>query len=244
LHKLRTPDAHDLHKTVQRLHMRICKAFRQFIRRLIEVETVSTHVSPHDPQHVPRTVAAQDPHTAAHSQRHTAQSIAARYPDITPSEVTIRTRWFEWLLKVAPEPLLRDKKGFTALASELFDDFVQKVKRDKMKSDDWVVDARSRYSQEWSSVGVIEAELVPDEVGGVLAIVSTQNNSLAMQNQELEAQALDFLEDLKSVSTDISEAELRQWASSGENRGLMRFKVEAVAEEKTYGRLRQQRLNQ
>lgn len=79
------------------------------------------------------------------------QEIAERYPDIGMKEVTIRTRWFEWLRRVAPEPLLKDDHRYTALAAELFDDFAQRVKRERMDSKAWVEDAKRRYAPEMDS---------------------------------------------------------------------------------------------
>src|SRR6476646_10438008 len=113
--------------------------------------------------------------STAQSARYTAQQIADEHG---VKEVTIRTRWFNWLLEVAPEPLLRDKSGFTELGRSLFSDFAQRVKTEGMKSKDWVIDAKSRYSQEWASAGVIDGELLPHEVGGALATLQNKAGSL------------------------------------------------------------------
>ena len=198
-------------------------------------------VSPHDLAQVPRTPPAQQAHTQA---PYPAHAIASRYPDIAPSEVTIRTRWFEWIAKVAPEQLLKTEKGsFTELAAELFDDFAQAVKRDKMKPDQWVAAAKSRYSQEWESVGIIEAELMPDEVGGTLALMTTQNSTLETKNQQENELILELITQLGTATTNISEAERRQWAANGQARGQERFKTEVINEQATYNDLRQKLAN-
>lgn len=92
--------------------------------------------------------------------------------ELKVSESTLRKRWFEWLLKVAPEPLLKMEGGYTELARTLFHEFSKVKQRDRKA---WVTDAKARYSAEWSSAGVIDAELMPDEVGGTLALLNESN---------------------------------------------------------------------
>lgn len=201
------------------------------------METASTY----NLAHVQRTLPAQEAHTQA---PYPAHAIASRYPDIAPSEVTVRTRWFEWLTKVAPEQLLKTEKGsFTELAAELFDDFAQAVKRDKIKPDVWVASAKSRYSQEWESVGIIEAELMPDEVGGTLALMTTQNSAIETKNQQENTLILELIEQLGTATTHISESERQQWAANGKARGQERFKTEVVNEQSTYNDLKQKLAN-
>jgi hypothetical protein len=198
-------------------------------------EDVRSHSAPHDPPHTPRT----PERTGA---PYSAQKIAERHSDLKVKEVTIRTRWFPWLLKVAPEPLLKMKRGYTDLAMEMFDDFAQKVKRDGMKSEDWVEDAKARYAHEWSSVGVIDGELMPDEVGGALALLQTQGSSLQEQFQAEMEDLQSFVDQLNDVDADFSDAELQMFRAQGAMRGVKRFKIETQAELGTYNKLRQQRM--
>ncbi|MEL7063985.1 MAG: hypothetical protein AAFP00_09625, partial [Bacteroidota bacterium] len=93
----------------------------------------------------PRTVADIQSHTSAH---YSAQTIAQTH---NVSESTVRTRWFDWLIKVAPAELLKEEQGYTELARTLFDEFAD-VKLCDRKS--WVTDAKTRYSQEWGNAGV------------------------------------------------------------------------------------------
>src|SRR6476646_6733456 len=136
---------------------------------------VTSHVRSHPSSTPSRTSTAQ-------SARYTAQQIADEHG---VKEVTIRTRWFNWWLEGAPEPLLRDKSGFTELARSLFSDFAQRVKTEGMKSKDWAIDAKARYSQEWASAGVIDGELLPPEVGGALATLQNKAGSLQQKGLQL-----------------------------------------------------------
>jgi hypothetical protein len=202
----------------------------------LHVEAVTPDVQPHSPPHGGRTPERTGPHT------YRIQDIASRYPDIGVKEVTVRTRWFEWLRRVAPDLLLKDGGKYTALASELFDDFAQRVKRDGMDSKEWVEDAKRRYAPEWSSVGVIDGELMPEEVGNALALVQTQGSSLQATYQQEMADLQSFVDQLNTAEDDFSEAELERFKAQGALRGVKRFKVETQAELGVYNALRQQRM--
>ncbi|HEY9881811.1 MAG TPA: hypothetical protein V6D29_25395 [Leptolyngbyaceae cyanobacterium] len=194
-------------------------------------------------------------HTGLHTQPHrdrtpnrtgapySAQQIAQRHADLEVKEVTVRTRWFPWLEKVAPAALLKDKKGYTELAAEMFDDFAQKVKREGMDSKEWVADAKARFSQEWGNVGVIEGELMPDEVGGALATLQTQGSGLQQAFESELADLQTFVEQLNEVEEDFSDAELQMFKAKGAMRGVKRFKIETQTELEIYNQLRQQRMN-
>jgi hypothetical protein len=194
------------------------------------MENVTMHVRSHVDSTPSRTSTAQ-------SARYTAQQIADEHG---VKEVTIRTRWFNWLLEVAPEPLLRDKSGFTELGRSLFSDFAQRVKTEGMKSRDWVVDAKARYSQEWASAGVIEGELLPPEVGGALATLQTKAGSLQQKGQELIERLQRLNEQASVTSTDFSQGEINLYRARGAVRGMERFEIEVTAELETYNKLKQQ----
>jgi hypothetical protein len=203
------------------------------------------------PLHVDAVTADVRPHTPAHSDRtpdrtagnfYSTQDIANRYPDIGVKEVTIRTRWYEWLKRVAPEPLLKQGGSYTDLAAELFDDFSQRVKREGMNSKAWVEDAKTRYAHEWSSVGVIDGELMPEEVGNALALLQTQGSHLQTTYQQELEDLQAFVEQLNEAENDFSEAELTMFRAKGAMRGVKRFKVETQAELGTYNALRNQRM--
>ncbi|MEM9906132.1 MAG: hypothetical protein AAF921_14030 [Cyanobacteria bacterium P01_D01_bin.44] len=155
------------------------------------------------------------------------------------SESTLRKRWFEWLLKVAPEPLLKMEGGYTELARTLFHEFSKVEQRDRKA---WVTDAKARYSAEWSSAGVIDAELMPDEVGGTLALMSESNlTGLADIDAEL-AKLATFNEALSTAEADFSKQELQAFKVQGMKRGIARYRIETQAEAQTYHHLRQQRM--
>lgn len=191
------------------------------------------NVSTHGDAHAVRTL--RTPHA-----RYAARQIADEHADLGIKEVTVRTRWFAWVCKVAPSPLLKDRQGFTELGRELFADFAQKVKREGQAAEQWVVDAKTRYASEWASVGVIEGELMPPEVGGALAAMQSKTGSLqeklALEMEQLQS----FCRQASGVSADFSRAELDLFKARGAVRGMERFKVETLTELETYNQLRHQ----
>jgi hypothetical protein len=143
---------------------------------------------------------------------------------------------------VAPEPLLKKGGSYTDLAAQLFDDFAQRVKREQMDSKAWVEDAKARFSHEWGNAGVIDGELMPQEVGNALALLQTQGSSLQTSYDQELAEIEALVEQLGEVEDDFSEAELNKFKAQGALRGLKRFKVETQAEIGTYSTLRQKRM--
>jgi hypothetical protein len=173
---------------------------------------------------------------------YSAQFIADENQDLGVKEVTIRTRWFsDWVVKVAPISLLKNPQGkFTELGRDLLNNFAQRVKRDNIPPEDWVLEAKSQYSQEWESEGVIDGELMPDEVGGALAQIrqgtSTMENKITAKLAKLK----DFKQQLGNARSNFSEAERKQFQARGVMRGLERFELETEAELATYNQLRQE----
>ena len=154
------------------------------------------------------------------------------------TDAAVRNGWYKWLLKVAPAELLKDGKQFTQFAKTLFDEFSQ---LEQSERNDWVIDAKKRYAQEWGSVGVIECDVVPQEVGGTLALLSA-NNSLLNQEIALQlAEAHEYVDTMNAVDADISEAEIKQAIARGTKKGITLFKVEQAAEEQVKNELRQRR---
>ena len=179
---------------------------------------------------IDRTVAEHAPYTSVHLGE-----------QLGVSEATIRNRWFPWIAKVAPEPLLKDGKGYTELARSLFTELAQ-VPSKKAERERWVNEAKSRYAQEWASVGVIEGELMPDAVGGALALLEANNTDMNALLQAEMGNLEAFLYQVGAAEEDFSEAELRSFQLSGARRGLKRFQIETQAELDTVNALRQQRL--
>lgn len=202
------------------------------------VEDVTDAVRLHSPEHSPRT-----PQRTG-GNLYSTQDIANRYPDIGVKEVTIRTRWFEWLRRVAPESLLKQGGKYTDLAAELFDDFAQKVKRDGVDAKAWVEDAKARFSHEWGNAGVIDGEFMPDEVGNALALLQTQGSSFQAQLAAEMADLETFVEQLDEVEDDFSEAEVNMARAKGALRGVRRFKAETQAELRTYNLLKKKRMQE
>lgn len=177
------------------------------------------------------------PHIEDCAERtYTAQEIAQQH---NVKAVTVRTRWFEWLLKVAPEPLLKDGKAYTELAHTLFSEF---AKVDIKKRAAWVADAKQRYAAEWGNAGIVDCEVMPEAVGGTLALLQT---NLQLTNQSLAtelSQVQDFIQQLNATDADFSEAELQTWAANGAKKAVVQFKTEEVARAQTLNALRQQRM--
>lgn len=168
---------------------------------------------------------------------YTAQAIAKTY---NVSDSTVRNRWFPWIAKVAPEPLLKDGKSYTELARSLFAEFAQVPKPQRQE---WVEEAKARYAQEWASVGVIDGELMPESVGGALAQLESHNAGL---QAVIEAELADldiFIGQVNAAEADFSEAERRTFQTVGVRRGIQRFKLETQAELETLNALRQQQMS-
>ncbi len=182
------------------------------------------------------TMPHTSPHVTPHAERtYTAQQIADQH---NVKAVTVRTRWFDWLLKVAPEPLLKDGKAYTELANTLFAEF---ARVDQSERHAWVADAKSRYSAEWGSVGIIDCEVMPPEVGSALALLQMSNNALHETISLELAQMQQFIEQLNVTDADYSKAAVDQWAANGAHMAIAQFRTEEVARAQTLNLLRQQR---
>lgn len=182
---------------------------------------------------------------SAHSGgHHTAQSIAEAY---NVSDSTVRNRWLPWLKKIAPESLLKSGKGYTDLARTLFGEFAEvkhceSPKERLRQRNAWVTDAKARYAHEWESAGVIEGELMPEEVGNVLALRETQTNelelSVAQQLQSLES----LIDQANTAESNLSEADLKAAVTRGQQRAVMLYQAELQAELQTINSLKQRRM--
>ena len=180
-----------------------------------------------------RTLSDIQAHIAAH---YSAQQIAQTH---NVAESTVRTRWFEWISQVAPANLLKDERGYSELARTLFDEFA-KVERCDRKQ--WVADAKARYSQEWASAGVIDGELMPEEVGNVLALSQTQTTNIELAVTQ-QLQGLEQLIDqVNAAENNLSEAELKAAVARGQQRAVMLYQAELQAELQTTNILRQRRI--
>ncbi|NEP58687.1 MAG: hypothetical protein F6K31_16995 [Symploca sp. SIO2G7] len=181
----------------------------------------------------PHTLADIQAHTSAH---YSAQEIAQTH---NVSASTVRMRWFDWLIKVAPAELLKDDQGYTELARTLFNEFAE-VKTCDRKS--WVTDAKARYSHEWASAGVIEGELVPEEVGSVLALRQTQTTALELSVAEQMANLEAMIDQVNTAEVNLSETELRAATARGQQRAIALHQAELQAELQTTNLLRQRRM--
>ena len=189
-----------------------------------------------------RSESTSSAHTA-YTKHYTAQQLADDHPDLNPKPVTIRTRWISWAEKVAPKRLLKVEQGYTELCRTLIGDYAQRVKRDGLSADVWVDEEKARFSQEWEPHGIIDGELMPDEVGGALATLQTQGTALQHQLASKLDQLNEFVEQIADVEANFSKAELQTMRAKGAIRGVQRFKVEMQSELQTYNQLRQQHLN-
>ena len=168
---------------------------------------------------------------------YTAVQIAER---LEVSEATIRNRWFEWIEKVVPEPLLKQSKNqYTQLALELFSKFSTVERCDRNQ---WVIDTKAHYAQEWASAGVIEGELMPEEVGNVLALRQSQTTELelavAQQLQSLES----LIDQANTAESNLSEADVKAAVTRGQQRAVMLYQAELQAELQTMNALKQRRM--
>lgn len=168
---------------------------------------------------------------------YTTQSLSAEFEVSTQTIGSWATRW---LSQVASEHLLKKGKGvYTELAHTLLQEFVQVEDKHRPA---WVADAKERYTVEWGSAGVIDCEVMPNEVGSTLALIHTANNSqqasFALELSEVEG----LIDSLNTAESDFSDAELESFKIAGAQRALKRYKIESVTEAQTYEALRQRRL--
>ncbi|NER78973.1 MAG: hypothetical protein F6K42_05220 [Leptolyngbya sp. SIO1D8] len=185
---------------------------------------------------------AQNPHTAAQSVQVEILPEAIAHPapyssrelalDLGVAESTLRTRWLPWINRVAPTELLVTDAGYTELARTLFSDFAT-VSSKKKDREQWVVDAKQRYSREFMPHGVTP-EGISDELGGALALLRNQGNALQTEAdaQILELRAL--IEEQSQVEAEFDDAEIEAMRAAGMKRGAMRYQIESEAEEQAY----------
>ncbi|NJO76147.1 MAG: hypothetical protein HC833_21785 [Leptolyngbyaceae cyanobacterium RM1_406_9] len=129
---------------------------------------------------------------------------------------------------------------FTELGRDLINNYAQRVKREGVNPEDWIVEAKSHYSHEWESEGIIEGELMPEEVGGALAQMRQGTSSMEGKIASKLAKLKEFKQQLGTARSNFSEAERKQFQSRGVMRGLERFELETEAELATYNQLRQE----
>jgi len=201
----------------------------------------------HTNTHDGRTGAVQSPHRGAQVGEVIDGELCEGAPyggaqlaqELAIAESTLRTRWLPWLEKVAPLELLRTDLGYTELARSLAQEFKQ-VPSKKAAREQWVSDAKRRYSGEFSLDGLIP-EGLPQELGSALALVRQQGT-------QMQTAATADLEKLKALITqqgqvqaDFDEAEIQSMRARGMNRGVQRFQIETEAEDSAYFQLRRLR---
>jgi hypothetical protein len=172
---------------------------------------------------------------------YSAQFLADENQDLNVKADTIRIRWFnDWVTKVAPMQLLKNGQGkFTELGRSLLNSYAQRVKREGINPEDWIVEAKAHYAHEWESEGIIEGELMPEAVGGALAQIRQGTSSMENKITAKLAKLKEFKQQLGTARSNFSEAERKQFQARGVMRGLERFELETEAELATYNQLRQ-----
>lgn len=88
------------------------------------------------------------------------------------TDATIRTKWMNWLVQVAPESRLKLPGGsYTVLAKQLFSEVAPLTAGDRRR---WVQDNIPRYKHLWADViEAVEHPKEPDVQGGAI-VVSTE----------------------------------------------------------------------
>jgi hypothetical protein len=177
------------------------------------------------------------PHSEpAHDEPYTAREIADFW-DV--QDVTIRTRWYPHLLKVASERNLRSGKGYSRLAWDLFADFHRHVKRGSMTPETWIQDARKRFAATDTGIGeVVDCELLPPEVGGQLAIAENRLTQFREEGNTKKDQLLEVIKQAQTLRANLSTKEIETARQRGQNRAVAKFQVEFEAELETEAELR------
>ncbi|NMF84660.1 hypothetical protein [Nodosilinea sp. P-1105] len=201
----------------------------------------------HTDTHDWRTDGAQAPHSDAQFPDLIEGELCEGAPysgaqlagELAIAESTLRTRWLPWLERVAPMELLKTDDGYTDLARSLALEFKQ-VPSKKASREQWVSDAKRRYSGEFSLDGLIP-EGLPGELGSALALMRQQGD----QMQLAATSDLDRLKALIAqqgqVQADFDAAEVKAMRARGMNRGVQRFQIETEAEDSAYFQLRRLR---
>jgi hypothetical protein len=136
------------------------------------------HTQPHDW----RTSSAQTPHRGAQFPEVIEGELCEGAPysgtqlagELAIAESTLRTRWLPWLERVAPVALLKTEAGYSDLARSLALEFKHVPSR-KAAREQWAVEAKQRYSQEFSPDGLVGPG-VCSELGSALALVRQQGS--------------------------------------------------------------------
>ncbi|MEE4204490.1 MAG: hypothetical protein V2I45_12740 [Halieaceae bacterium] len=201
------------------------------------------HIDPHGF----RAPGAPEPHTAAQVPEFIEGELIAGAPyagkqlaeELKIGESTFRTRWLDWLLKVAPIELLKTDDGYTELARSLALEF-QQVPNKKANRDRWVAEAKARYSREFMPDG-ITPQGVSEELGGALALLRDQGSKLQTAADEQLAELQALIESQAQVEDEFDQAEIAAMRAAGAKRGVMRFQIEAEQEDAAYYQLRKLR---
>ncbi|MGB3493871.1 MAG: hypothetical protein WBA57_14170 [Elainellaceae cyanobacterium] len=171
-------------------------------------------------------------HGAPYSSRELAEELGI-------ADSTLRTRWLPWLRRVAPVELLLEGKEYTELARSLLTEFAQ-VPSKKTERERWVTDAKRRYSREFMPGGVTP-EGVPEELGGALALLRHQNNTIQSSASAQFADIKQLITRQATVEAEFDSAEIEAMRASGMKRGVRRFQIETEEEDSTYYQLRKLR---
>ena len=195
-------------------------------------EVHTEHTSPHTSAHVIEVEVLEESRIH-HGEPFTVEELAH---ELNIASSTLRTRWFPWLLKVAPLELLRTDAGYTQLARSLFWSLAS-VNKSRKAREQWVSDAKAQYSREFMPNGVTPSG-VSSELGGALALLRNQGNDMqsAADAQLLQLQQL--IESQAQVEAEFDEAEIAAMRAAGAKRGVMRFQIEAEEEDAAYYQLR------
>jgi hypothetical protein len=184
---------------------------------------------------------AQPSAQPAQDEWFTAQQIADRYPDLGKGgkplqEGAIRTRWWDWVGQVCSASLLKDARGFTSLASDLFDDFATHCKYGSTKPADWVQDAKIRFGDRLHQTGNTN---LPSQVGGVLALADQRISTQTIELSDRQTRILDLIGQARSAESSLTGKQRDLARQRGQQQALEEFEVELETKLETLSTLRQ-----
>ena len=159
--------------------------------------------------------------------------------ELAVAESTFRTRWLGWLARVAPLELLKTDEGYTELACSLALEFKQLPSK-KAAREQWVSEAKRRYSGEFAPSGLI-AEGLPGDLGSALALVRQQGTQMQTAADGHLAQLQALIVEQGQIEAEFDAAEVEAIRAKGMQRGVQRFQLEAQAEDDAYYQLRKLR---
>ena len=178
---------------------------------------------------------------------YTAQELATQF---NVRSVTVRTRWFEWLKKVAAIDRLKSGSRYTELSKVLFADYSDRASDSKMKGEDWVAEVKPQYEAiAANQAQPVNVEVLPVEGGSLAVAESTLAKGdelldvLRSQRDALLQEVGINLEDASASEEGVWEQELEAAREVGRIKTILLHKAEKEGREEMAAQMNQQSIS-